>query len=326
MAAPAWPGARGLASVVTLALLVAAPAFYQPAKAPASAPPLPAPPVAVAQPAADTLPATATSPSAPAAGHLPAGLLTLSRHSRHVIAVDAAQSRLYLLEREGSGWRTVVDHPVSLGKAGVDKFREGDARTPLGVYQITSRLGRPALDPFYGDGALTLDYPNALDRHQGRTGSRIWIHGSPRDDVLRPARDTDGCVVLPNAALRDLMARVANHTTPVLIAPTLTWQAPDDLAAQRDGFLAVWRDWQQARRSGTEAEQAAYYLPGVRQAPRGARLEYKDLNLLAWPDGQPVLQATFGEVPMGQRAGVTRRQHWRLEQGQWRIFDESVLR
>ena len=320
MAASAWPGARGLAGVAAVGLLLAAPACYQPVWPPAA--PAPAPPQALTE----ATPPDSTTSTRPPPGHLPAGLLALSRHSRHVIAVDAARSRLYLLERDGSTWRPVAEHPVSLGKAGVDKFREGDARTPLGVYQITSRLDRPALDPFYGDGALTLDYPNALDRNQGRAGSRIWIHGSPRDDVLRPPRDTDGCVVLPNAALRDLMARVATHTTPVLIAADLTWQAPDELATRREHFETAWRGWQHARRAGAEADYAAFYIPGVRPAPRGARLEYKDLTLLAWPDGQPVLQATFGEVPVGQRAGVTRRQHWRLEQGQWRIFDESMLR
>lgn len=316
MAASAWPGARGLASVAAIGLLLAAPALYRPSRPPASAPS----PVS-AQVAVEFSPATSPSP-----GQLPAGLLALPRNSRHLIAVDASQSRLYLLEREGSGWRMVADHPVSLGKAGVDKWREGDARTPLGVYQITSRLGRPALDPFYGEGALTLDYPNALDRHQGRGGSRIWIHGSPRDDMLRPPRDTDGCVVLPNAALLELMAVVSTHTTPVLIAPELAWQTPEALNAQRMAFETVWQSWQQARRSGSTKSYAAFYRPGVRPAPRGKPLDYKDLSLLAWPDGQPVLQATFGEVPKGQRAGVTRRQHWRLEQGQWQIFDESVLR
>lgn len=316
MAARAWPGARGLSVVAVVGLLIAAPAWYRPDRP--------------AIPAAPQVPDKTSEVLAvphPPAGHLPAGLLALSRHSRHAIAVDASRSRLYLLERDAQGWQIQADHPVSLGKAGVDKHREGDARTPLGVYQITSRLGRPALDPFYGDGALTLDFPNALDRRQGRTGSRIWIHGSPSDEVLRPARDTDGCVVLPNPALRDLMARVANHTTPVLIAQTLVWQSPDEQAAQRERFERVWRDWQAARRHGPDTTYTGFYAPGVRPAPRvSRRLEYKDLNLLAWPDGQPVLQATFGEVPMGQRAGVTRRQHWRLEQGQWRIFDESVLR
>jgi len=317
MAASAWPGARGLASVATIGLLLTTPALYHP-----SWPPAPAPETVQAT---SPIPSATTAPSPPP-DHLPAGLLALPRHSRHLIAVDASQSRLYLLERDGTSWRTVANHPVSLGKAGVDKWREGDARTPLGVYQITSRLGRPALDPFYGDGALTLDYPNALDRRQGRGGSRIWIHGSPHDDMLRPPRDTDGCVVLPNAALRELMAMVATHTTPVLIASALEWQAPEAQDARRKAFEAVWRDWQQARRSGSGERLAAFYSPGVRPAPRGMPLDYKDLSLLAWPDGQPVMQATFGEVPKGQRAGVTRRQHWRLEQGQWRIFDESVLR
>lgn len=315
MVASVWSGARGLSSVVVIGLLITAPAFYRAD--------LPTTPEATSAPI-ETPPHLATPH--PPDGHLPAGLLALSRQSRHVIAVDASQSRLYLLERTEQGWRRAADHPVSLGKAGVDKYREGDARTPLGVYQITSRLVRPALDPFYGDGALTLDYPNALDRNQGRTGSRIWIHGSPSDQMVRPQRDTDGCIVLPNTALRELMAAVATHTTPVLVATSLNWQKPETLAAQREAFETVWRNWQLARHKGPADRYAAFYGPGVRQAPTGQPLHYKDMNLLGWPDGQTAVQATFGEVPKGRRAGVTRRQHWKLEQGQWQIFDESILR
>lgn len=298
MAAPAWPWARGLTALAVLALLLAAPTFYNPHWPAAPAP---------ASPTAETRPEP-PEPTHPPPGHLPAGLWTVAQQVRHVIAVDASRSRLYLLERGAtSQWQLAAEHPVSLGRAGIDKHREGDARTPLGLYHITSRLEGPGLDPFYGPGALTLDYPNPLDRTEGRTGSRIWIHGSPTGR-LRPPRDTDGCVVLANEALQDLLARVAIRRTPVLIAPRIEWLAPAALAAERAAFEQAWSDWKTARRRAG-----------------GPAMDYKDLSLLAWPDGRPVVQATFGEVPRGQRAGVTRRQHWRLEQGQWRLFDERLV-
>ena len=53
----------------------------------------------------------------------------------------------YLLEKAsatarfiGKGLVLVADYYASVGKLGTEKVVEGDQRTPLGVYYITSRL------------------------------------------------------------------------------------------------------------------------------------------------------------------------------------------
>jgi len=61
----------------------------------------------------------------------------------------------------------------------VEKVAEGDMRTPLGVYFIGSNLDPKSLKDFYGAGALTLNYPNPYDLRRGKTGSGIWVHGTP---------------------------------------------------------------------------------------------------------------------------------------------------
>ena len=74
----------------------------------------------------------------PKAGLIPSQFLAISQATRHAIAVDASRSRLYLFENRPSGLTLIADYYISVGKAGVSKTAQGDQRTPLGVYFITS--------------------------------------------------------------------------------------------------------------------------------------------------------------------------------------------
>ncbi|MGI9134162.1 MAG: L,D-transpeptidase family protein, partial [Rhodoferax sp.] len=76
----------------------------------------------------------------PAAGTFPSQFVELAGKTRHAIAVDASRSRLYLFENRADGLTLLADYYVSVGKSGTSKAFQGDMRTPLGVYFITSRL------------------------------------------------------------------------------------------------------------------------------------------------------------------------------------------
>ncbi|MBM3397710.1 MAG: hypothetical protein FJY28_03645, partial [Betaproteobacteria bacterium] len=137
------------------------------------------------------------------AGKVPAQLKYLSPSVRKVIVVDANKSRLYVLAypTDDAGpekLQVVMDVYVSIGSQGMGKWREGDAKTPMGVYFIQKHLTDAMLPDLYGSGALTLDYPNPVDKQLKRTGSGIWLHGSPSQQYARPPTATDGCVVLAN--------------------------------------------------------------------------------------------------------------------------------
>ena len=167
------------------------------------------------------------------AGSIPAQFLQLSSSSKHAIAVDASRSRLYLFKNSSTGLELIADYYISVGKAGTFKTAEGDQRTPLGVYYITSNLNPKSLKDFYGSGALPINYPNVLDTRRGKTGSGIWLHGTPPNQFSRPPLATDGCVVLANPDLENIIRTVAIRSTPVLIAPQLRWVSPS--AAQAEG-------------------------------------------------------------------------------------------
>jgi hypothetical protein len=124
----------------------------------------------------------------PPADTVPSQFLQLAPSIRHAVAVDASRSRLYLFENSASGTRLVADYYVSVGKLGTDKLNEGDQRTPLGIYFITSHLNPGQLKDFYGAGALPINYPNPLDNRRGKTGSGIWLHGTPPRPVCACAQ------------------------------------------------------------------------------------------------------------------------------------------
>src|SRR3546814_8483534 len=56
---------------------------------------------------------------------------------------------------------------------------------------ICAKLTRKLPD-FYGDGAYPLNYPNEWDKHEGRKGYGIWLHGTPSTTYSRPPRASDG--------------------------------------------------------------------------------------------------------------------------------------
>jgi L,D-peptidoglycan transpeptidase YkuD (ErfK/YbiS/YcfS/YnhG family) len=161
-------------------------------------------------------------------GKIPAQLKFLSPSVRKLVVVDANKSRLYVLayQTDDSGiekLQVVLDVYISIGSQGMGKWREGDAKTPIGVYFIQKHLTDPMLPDLYGSGALTLDYPNPVDKQLKRTGSGIWLHGSPSQQYARPPTATDGCVVLANDDMTRLIQLGVHKDTPVIIAESLSW-------------------------------------------------------------------------------------------------------
>lgn len=284
----------------------------------------------------------------PPEGAIPTQFLALSNQSRHAIAVDANRSRLYLFENVTPAQaqdtppqlKLVADFYISVGLSGIDKWVEGDKRTPLGVYYITSSLNPQSLPDLYGVGALPINYPNALDVQRGKTGSGIWLHGTPREQFVRAPQASDGCVVLSNPDLERVLSIVRTRTTPVIIASELHWTTPQALQADRENFEIYLRAWQNARVQGdmdglkdlysarfqAQGRKLGQWWPKIESEVRaGFRrpIEIKDLSVLRWRDSDDTMVVTFGEVPVGQTTGVTRRQYWIREGGDWRIFFEG---
>ena len=148
----------------------------------------------------------------------PRAILQLRDDQKFALLVDAKRSRMYVYQNVHGSLKFVTDYYISQGKLGVNKLREGDQKTPLGVYYITSHLAGARLPDFYGSGALPINYPNDWDRVNGRSGSGIWLHGTPPDSYSRPPLSSDGCVVLTNQDLNKLLNSIEIGKTPVVIS------------------------------------------------------------------------------------------------------------
>ena len=278
----------------------------------------------------------------PAAGMVPAQFLALPPPIKHAIAVDTSRSRLYLFENTAAGLKLVADYYISVGKLGIEKSVEGDQRTPLGVYFITSNLNPKSLRDFYGSGALPINYPNQLDIKRGKTGGGIWLHGTPPAQFSRAPLSTDGCVALANPDLDRIIKTVAVGSTPVLIAQSLKWVAPQSLKAEADSFDQALLGWQRAKSSGDMAQVMAWYTPdftsfgktlaewapalqGEVQRLGRRELLMKDVSYMRWTDSTDTMVVTFGELVKGAKTGQTKRQYWTRHGSQWKIFFEGVI-
>jgi len=278
----------------------------------------------------------------PAPGTVPSQFLALSQRSRHAIAVDASRSRLYLFENGPAGLNLVADYYISVGKAGTSKATEGDQRTPLGIYYITSNLDPKSLKDFYGSGALPINYPNILDAKRGKTGSGIWLHGTPPNQFSRPPQATDGCVVLANPDLDHIIRTVEVRTTPVVIATQLQWVLPHSARSESKPFEDALYAWRNAKTSGDLNQILAFYttdftsngksldqwkpvLQSEVSKVQGRTIQLKDVSYLRWTDANDTMVVTFGEVADGVKTGWTKRQYWMRQGNQWKIFFEGTM-
>lgn len=352
LAAHARPLARVGDVVPQPAVAMAAPAqmpgLLSAMAAPASVPPTPA-----ALPPAATEKLTSlrselrlridSTKAPPPQGSIPAQFLELPARTRHALAMDASRSRLYLFENTDKGLVLVADYYASVGKLGTEKAAEGDQRTPLGVYFITGRLHPAALTDFYGAGALPINYPNPLDQSRGKTGSGIWLHGTPPAQFSRAPLATDGCLALANPDLQRILQTVEPRTTPVVIARQLQWVKPHALQADRQSFHAVLDAWRTAKSHGDMQRLMGFYAPEFQslrkmglpewaqtlqaeaRALRGRKLLLKDRSMLRWTDSSDTMVVTFGEVAEGARTGTIKRQYWTRKGAHWQIFFEGVI-
>ncbi|MFM2274359.1 MAG: hypothetical protein RL211_231 [Pseudomonadota bacterium] len=278
----------------------------------------------------------------PPAGGIPSQFLSLSSRNKHAIAVDLSRARLYLFENTATGLSLIADFYVSVGKSGAEKSVEGDLRTPLGVYFITSNLDPKTLRDFYGSGALPINYPNALDNKRGKTGGGIWLHGTPPDQFSRAPLATDGCVALSNPDLDRIIRTVEIRTTPVVIATHLQWDSAQTIRAESKPFEDTLEAWREAKSGGNINKLLDFYTQDFNSFGKtlrewspllrtevnkleGRPVLLKNLSYLRWKDTADTMVVTFSEVVTGLPVGPVKRQYWIRQDNRWKVFFEGVV-
>jgi murein L,D-transpeptidase YafK len=273
----------------------------------------------------------------------PRYLLQMAQNQKYALVLDSAKSTLFVFENTGGAARYVADYYVTIGKNGLEKQREGDKRTPIGVYHVVSQLPREKLTDFYGSGAFPINYPNEWDRVRGRDGNGIWLHGTPRDTYSRPPRASDGCIVLSNADLDSLAGMLQIGSTPVVIADALDWARPGEVQALRTDLLGAierWRrDWESRdtetylRHYASKFSSNGMTLPQwsaqkrqVNASKTWIKVQLSDLSLLLYPGSVEIAVATFEQEYASSNLSnrMKKRQYWIKEGSGWRIVYEGA--
>lgn len=241
----------------------------------------------------------------PDGNQLPRELVQLRADQRYAILVDTVRSRLFIYENTAGTPKLVTDFYISQGKAGSNKMREGDNKTPLGVYTITDLLPKSKLTDFYGSLALPLDYPNEWDKRQGRTGHGIWLHGIPSNQVSRPPKASEGCVVLSNSDIDKLQRFVKVGNTPVIITENINFIAK-----------AVWQN---------ERSEILRMLAASRTS-NGKELSTAHMSIMRYPAEDDMLVVHIDEKPArpnGKNGSPRRQLFWQRDGREWRIVHEA---
>ena len=282
----------------------------------------------------------------PPSNSLPTALLQLSPDQQHVLLVDSENSRLYVYKNADGVPQHVADFYVSVGKNGLVKEREGDQRTPLGVYQVTSSVAREKLIDFYGPGAFPINYPNEWDKRSAKTGSGIWIHGTPSTTYSRPPRASDGCMVLTNDDFARIVQYVNPGVTPVVIASNVKWQSPADWSATRGTLAQSLSNWKQDWESLDMEKYLAHYsqrfdadgkglndwAESKRRINAGKNFVKVDINNLSVfeyplaPDALPMVMVTFDQdyKSSNNSSKMKKRQYWQRDGDKWKIIYEGA--
>jgi len=130
------------------------------------------------------------------------------------VLVLKAKRKLYLLH----GGQVLRRYPIALGRRpSGPKTREGDGRTPEGVYQLDWRNPDSR---FYR--SMHISYPDGNDLRRAAArgvppGGEIMIHGQPPGldgaDGRSIRRDwTEGCIAVTNAAIDEIWNLVDDGT------------------------------------------------------------------------------------------------------------------
>lgn len=275
---------------------------------------------------------------------LPESLVALPPSTDHVLVADLERNRLYLYEHREGDISLLRGMYLSIGKAGYGKRVEGDNLSPVGIYTITSWIPGKELPDLYGKGAWPVNYPNVLDRKEGRTGYGIWLHGNPSETAgRRPPRSSEGCITLANADLLSLAPFIDLQTTPVIFADKVRWQTREQRVNEALEVRNILEGWMRSWESLDAEELVSHYSDDaqigrlsknellrqkrdVNSRKEWLTLKVTDLAAYRYPGtGAERIQVDFLQDyrSSNYQSKSRKRQYWQREaDGQWRIILE----
>jgi murein L,D-transpeptidase YafK len=275
---------------------------------------------------------------------IPRYLMQMRPDQKHAVVVDTKKSRVYLYANDNGRPRFVADYYMSHGKNGIDKMREGDQKTPIGVYYVTSYLPKSKLADIYGVGAFPINYPNDWDKRNGRNGHGIWLHGVPADTFARAPLASDGCVALSNADFEMMGKNIDPGLTPVIISDNVEFLSLDDWNTERQSLLKAIEDW----RTDWESRDTDAYLSHYARDFEGDGMSLKEwaarkrqvnagkswikvklgnMDMFRYPGAkQEMVVVTFQQDYQSSNLSnaMKKRLYWIKDGATWKIVDEGA--
>ncbi len=281
--------------------------------------------------------------SSPKAGKVPNNLLYTDKKYKHIIVVDLKTSRLYVFDSRSTYPRIINDYYISSGKKGAVKKKQGDKKTPLGVYYVTKHIPDKKLPDFYGTGAYPINYPNDWDKRLGKTGYGIWLHGTPTDTYSRPPLASDGCVAMSNPDFSALKPFVEVGKTPVVITNGIDWLEQDEWLEEQKTFSSLLKQWEQDWESLKTSRYLAHYSKSFKGGNKNywswakhkkrvnkhktfIKIDLSDISMYRYPGAKDTIVINFKQKYKSNnfKQVANKRQYWHREKdGNWRIIYEG---
>lgn len=177
-----------------------------------------------------------------------------------LLTVDKSKlaAELKTLPDVGKSPELIKTFRIAIGKEDGDKEREGDNRTPEGIYFTSTPIDGKTLPQKYGPTAIPIDFPNPIDRFSRKTGHGIWLHGVEKDTRVDQAKVTEGCVAFYNSDIEALRAWLQPDQSIVVIASDAS--AVNRMEEQKQ-VEARTREWASAWRERDLERYMSFYSP-----------------------------------------------------------------
>ncbi len=200
-------------------------------------------------------------------------------YSKNIFVVEKGRHLLHLFTNENNQLKKLYSVPIASGKIPGDKEYQGDKKTPEGIYFLGGFYKSDQLIKMYGDygkiygiGAFTSDYPNPIDKMDGKTGDGIWLHSTNDVSRIEKGLDSRGCVVVNDENLKKLSDYIEiDIGTPYIVTQELKYWNKETYEKNKSELQSFFNSWVTAWRGQNINDYLSHYDEKRFKTTRGAR-------------------------------------------------------
>ena len=274
----------------------------------------------------------------------PENILFLAEDQPYAILIDQQSSRVYVYRNDGGDLQLEADYFITIGLKGYGKQKRGDQKTPIGIYHVTRHIDGTELPDLYGEGAFSINYPNAWDLRKQRTGGGIWIHGTPSYTYNRLPWASDGCIVVSNPDFRHIDNYLEPDLhTPVIVAEEINWITREQWQEKRQQVMQLLSSWlvdwesldhEKYRQHYSRSDLNAYgrnfkawdgHKRWVDRNKTWVEVEYSKLSIFNYPGEDNLMLMQFEQSYRSNNLSLQspKELYWRNTDNRWQIVYED---